>query len=151
MVFISIVSIGLFGLFILDFNNHSTANIKGNEEAVWYCGTMDLPENKVYVLNHPGLEIFNSNCKTCHALRKDEVVVGPSLYNATNRLNRDQIKRLLITDKWNQLRNDKFYMSLKDQFKIGFHEDSKFKLNEALLNKLYSFIDTITVIQKMNR
>lgn len=150
MIFVSTVSIGLFGFSILNthYNNSSTTFTKNNEEADWYCGTMDLPGNKVYVINHPGLEIFNSNCKACHALRKDEIIVAPSLFNSTSRLNRNQLKRLLIEDKRNQLQNDKYYKILKDQFKIGFHEDTKFELNDKLLNRLISFIDTITVIQK---
>jgi len=148
MILVSIVSIGLFGFSIINTNNINSNNTNENiEEAVWYCGTMELPGNKVYVLNHPGLEIFNSNCKACHALRKDEIIIAPSLFNATSRLDKNQFKRFLIEDKRNQLRKDSYYKDLKDQFKIGFHEDNKFELSDTLLNKLISFIDTITVIQ----
>lgn len=147
MIFISIFSFGLLGYTLWGLSQEEIQSSVSSKELTWYCGSMDLPSNKVYILDHPGLALYNSNCKTCHSLNKDEIVVGPSLYGTSKKVNPELFHTLLYNDPKNKLIKTKFYKDLKSNFNGGFHKDYKFKLNELERKKLRSFIDTITIIQ----
>jgi hypothetical protein len=58
---------------------------KFEESEILACGTVDMSSDvaypKYYIpLEHPGLKIFQNNCKACHRL--DEKLVGPALRNS---------------------------------------------------------------------
>ena len=138
----------LFFFLVKDLESQRLEKKRAKEsEPAWYCGTMDLPENQVLSLDHPGRLLFDGNCIVCHSLIKSTTIVGPSMYGVTEKLEPEIFNLLLSNDPDSILIRTVHYQELKKESQIGFHEDEKFQFTETDLRNLKSYIDTITVIQ----
>lgn len=115
----------------------------------FYCGTMNLPENKILTIEHRGKYIFDENCVTCHSIVKDQLKVGPSVCLTTNKISRNIFELLLNDDPKNTLIKTKYYRKLShENANMSIHSQLKFNFNKANMDKLVSYIDTITVLQE---
>lgn len=65
-------------LILVSFLGCETKTTK--KEEVWYCGTMDLPENKAYLTEPKEVQ---ENCMSCHAIYNK--VVGTSFEKISKR------------------------------------------------------------------
>lgn len=132
-------------LFWIDFEDHSKLPLQ-EDTLIGYCGTMALPENKVYTIDHPGLKIFKDNCQVCHSLRKGNIVIGPSLYSSIERNNIEIIDQMLQADSLRLIKTD-YYKEPRSEYKFGVHLGLHFNFSEMERQQILSFIDTITVMQ----
>lgn len=142
-----ILSVVLGGIFILVISKNEFIGIFKEDEQGFFCGTTDLPENKIFAIEHPGRAIYNEHCKVCHSHIKDFVIVGPSLYGTVDRIDQRIFDLLLFDDPKEQLLNTDYYKELKEKFAVDFHSNHKFRFDDSTQIILKSFIDTLTAIR----
>lgn len=87
-IYISLISLFLGGIILIIYFTFLIPLLPDDlyEGDVAGCGTMCIPENQVYKINLPGLEIYEGECSSCHALRKDQQIIGSSFHGMNERM-----------------------------------------------------------------
>ena len=132
----------------LSFGDDLLIKIEPPEEQLFYCGTMNLPENKVITLEHEGKYLHLENCSPCHSIRKEEKQVGPSLCGSTEAIDKKLFSLLISNDPAMKIPKMNFYKKLVKEYQIDYHAHYKFDFTDSEKNKLRAFIDTITIVQQ---
>lgn len=145
ILFIGLASILIIGLSIPLIIKESIflKNAEPDKEPEFFCGTMNLPENKVLTIEHPGKSFVEINCLACHSIRKNEKVVGPSLCGSTKHINEQIFNLLLFADPNMKIKKMRFYKKLKREYKVDFHLNYKFEVDDSTKIKIRDYIELI--------